>query len=213
MEEKNKVWSRWLRKAAICLAFLGFLAAKDAKAYSAPPSFLVPPIGISVLNGDTATFTTIVNLSLTPLTVKWYLDGDNLSNNKNFNVSSFTDPITGLTTSTLTISNVTSASAGTYYVVAKNSGGMITNYNAVLLVLNLSTPDPVSIITSQCGKTNNGFHLQLHKAAQSNCVIEATSDFVNWAPIATNTSGSTNFSYLDTAATNLVTRYYRVRYQ
>jgi hypothetical protein len=212
MEEKYKRHSHWLRKAAICLAFFGFLTARDARGFGLPPVISVPPLGISVLSGDTATFTTVIGVSLTPLSVSWYFGPDNLKNNKDINVSTVTDGLTGITTSTLTISNVSSLDAGNYYVVAKNNGGQVTN-NAVLVVLSLSVPDPASIVTSGCGKTNNGFRLQLHKAAQSNCVIEATTDFVHWAPIATNTSGSTNFSYLDSAATNLLTRYYRVRYQ
>jgi hypothetical protein len=196
------------------LAFLGFLVAKDARAYGVPPVMLVPPVGISVLNGDTATFTTLIGVSLTPLTVKWYFNGSLLNGSiKGVDVSTTTDPILGTTLSTVTITNASSLTAGIYSVVARNNGGQIVNSNAVLVILNLSSPDPVSLVTQGCGKTNNGFRLQVHKSAQSNCVIEATTDFINWVPIATNSSVSTNITYVDPAATNLVTRYYRVRYQ
>jgi hypothetical protein len=74
--------------------------------------------------------------------------------------------------------------------------------------------DPVvGILSPQCGFTNGGFQLKLLKPAQSNCVLDASSDFIHWTPIYTNTSGSTNFSYIDSAATNLPSRYYRARLQ
>jgi len=213
MREKLQVNVHWLKKAAICLAFFGLLSAKDVRAYGLPPLISVPPVGVTVQSGDTITLTSTIGLSFTPLTIKWLYNGSEL---KNAHVSNVTVPIVGTTITTLTITNATSALAGNYAVQAENGGGTNTSGNAIVLVLgdtvsNLLTS--VSVLTSQCGLTNGGFRLQLLKPAQSNCVVEASTDFIHWAPIYTNTSGSTNVSYLDGEATNLTRRYYRARLQ
>ncbi len=216
MYEKLKVKLPWLQKVAICLAFIGFLSAKNAAAYALPPLITVPPVGATVQVGDTVTLTTTVGVSLTPLTIKWYLNGSGgITSMKNVSVLTTSNSITGTTLSTLTITNITTAQGGNYCVKVDNSGGEVTSSNAVVVVLVPASPATATatIVPTQCGKTNNGFHLGLLKPAQSNCDIEATTDFVNWTPIYTNSSGSTNFSYLDDAATNLVSRYYRARLQ
>jgi Immunoglobulin domain len=209
MQEKLQVNVHWLRKAVICLAFFGFLSAKDARAYGVPPLISVPPVGITVQSGGTITLTSVIGVSLTPLTVKWLYNGNEVTNAK---IVTSTLPIVGTTTTTLTLTNASSALAGNYAVQAENFGGTNTSGNAIVIVV-MNLLSPVTILTSQCGLTNGGFQLQLLKPAQSNCVIEATGDFVHWIPINTNTSGSTNFSYLDSAATNLSRRYYRARLQ
>jgi|SRR6185312_73264 len=210
MREKFKVKSFWLRKVAICLAFFVFLSTKNAGAYGLPPLITVPPLGLSVQYGGTFSLTTTIGLSLTPLTIKWYCNGTELKNAK---VSNITVPIVNTTISTLTITNAGAAQAGTYYVKVENGGGEVTSGSAIVIVLGIPPLLPVDILPSQCGKTNGGFHLGLLKPAQSNCVLEATSDFVHWTPIYTNSSSSTNFSYLDSDATNYSIRYYRARLQ
>jgi hypothetical protein len=212
MQQKLQVNSSWLRKVAVCLAFFGFLSAKEVQAYGVPPLISVPPLGLSVQNGGTITLTATIGLSLTKLTVKWYCNGYELGNAY---VQTITVPILGTTITTLTIPNATAAQAGTYYVKAENSGGEVKSANAIVIVLGI--PDllstTVSLLPSLCRPTNGGFQLQLLKPAQSNCVVEASSDFIHWAPICTNNSGSTNFSYLDYEATNHLQRYYRARLQ
>ena len=212
MYQKLKVNGAWLRKVAVCLAFFGLLSAKEVQAYGLPPLISVPPVGVSVQNGGTITLTATIGVSLTPLTVRWFCNGYEL---KNANVSNASVPLVGTTISTLTIPNATSTNAGTYYVKVENGGGEVTSGNAIVVVLGVVDllSNTVSILTSQCGMTNGGFHLQMQKPASSNCVVEATSDYVHWTPIYTNNSNSTNISYLDTDATNHVQRYYRARLQ
>lgn len=209
MQEKLQINVNWLQKAVVCLAFLGFLSARDVRAYGVPPLISVPPVGITVQSGGTITLTSVIGLSLTPLTVKWLYNGNEVTNAK---IVTSTLPIVGTTTTILTITNASTALMGNYAVQAENFGGTNTSGNAIVIVLG-DLLSKVGIVTSQCGLTNGGFQLQLLKPAQSNCVVEATSDFVHWTPIHTNTSGSTNFSYLDSAATNLTHRYYRARLQ
>jgi len=212
MQQKLKLSMTWLQKVAVCLAFFGFLSAKEVQAYGLPPLISVPPLGVSVQNGGTLTLTTTIGFSLTPLTIRWYCNGAEL---KNATVQNVTVPIVGTTISTLTIPNVTADNAGTYYVKVENGGGEIKSANAIVLILGIVdiVSNTVNLLTSQCGMTNGAFHLQMQKPAGSNCVVEATSDYIHWTPIYTNSSGSTNISYLDSDAANHVTRYYRARLQ
>jgi hypothetical protein len=211
MNPKLQVKSYWLQKACILLALLGFLSARDARAIGLPPIIAVPPLGTSVVKGGTATFTTTVAESLTPLTVTWRLNGSG-SNIPHSTVSNVSVPILGTTISTLTITNVTPAVAGNYSVKVDNGGGSVTSGDALLTVIPLSATQ-VSILMTGTGMTNGGFQLNLRKPAASNCVIEATADLQTWTPLYTNSSGSTNISYLDGMATNLSCRYYRARLQ
>jgi len=213
MQEKLQVNGSWLRKAAICLAFFGFLSGKDVRAWGPPPVLTVPPLGISVQAGDTISLTATVGLSVTPVTVKWFLNGNEV---KGGSISTVTVPIVNTTLSTLTLPNASSALAGNYTVQVQNGGGEVTSGPAIVVVLGNTVSNllsTVSLVTSQCGMTNGGFQLQMLKPAQSNCVVEASSDFIHWTPIYTNNSNSTNVSYLDSAATNLPSRYYRARLQ
>jgi hypothetical protein len=202
----------WLHKIAVCLAFFAILTAQSAKALGLPPLISVPPLGLTVQNGGTATLTATIGLSLTPLEIKWLFNGQEIKNPK---VSNIKVPILGTTISTLTITNATAANAGAYSIKAENGGGEVTSGNGILIVLPLNTIlDPVTrLLSGGCGMTNGGFRLQLVKPASSNCVIEATSDLKTWTPIYTNSVSTTNVSYLDFAATNMTLRYYRARLQ
>lgn len=209
---QEKLQNNWgmLRKVAVCLAFFGFLSVREVQGYGLPPLISVPPVGVTVQNGGTISLTATIGASLTPLTVRWYCNGYEIKTG----IQTTSVPIVGTTISTLTISNATSTQAGNYYVKVENSGGEVTSGYAIVVVADLSNViTTVNLLTSQCGMTNGGFRLQMLKPASSNCVVEATSDYVNWTPIYTNSSGSTNISYLDTDATNHSMRYYRVRMQ
>jgi hypothetical protein len=212
MKAKFQKLMSWPHKIAVCLAFFAILTGQDAKALGLPPLISVPPLGVTVQSGGTATMTATIGLSLTPLEITWRLNGTNIANAK---VSNITVPILGTTLSTLTISNVSAANAGNYSVHVENGGGEINSGNGLLIVLPLDTVlQPVlGLLAGGCGMTNGGFRLQLVKPANSNCVIEATSDFKTWTPICTNSVASTNVSYLDYAATNMTLRYYRARLQ
>lgn len=210
MKAKSQKLMSWLHKIAVCLAFFAILAERDAKALGLPPLISVPPLGLTVQNGGTATLTATIGLSLTPLKITWRLNGTNIPNAK---VSNITLPIVNTTLSTLTITNATAANAGGYSVHVENGGGEIDSGDGILIVLG-SVLDPIlGLLPGGCHMTNGGFQLQLVKPASSNCVIEATSDFKTWTPIHTNAAGTTNVSYLDYAATNMTLRYYRARLQ
>ena len=211
MKERFKVNTCKLLKAAICLAFFGFLTASSRAGLLFPPTIAVQPLGLAVQKGGTAILTSTAT-SLTSMQITWLLNGVPIHKPQVLNI---VVPLVG-TVSTLTVPNVNPADAGAYSMQVTNGGGSVTSHDAVLIVLGdtvsnlLST---VSVLTSQCGLTNGGFRLNLLKPATSNCVIDASTDLRNWVPIHTNSTASTNISYLDSAATNMMFRYYRARLQ
>lgn len=214
MRDKFTVNVSWLRKAAICVAFLVFATSRCHAQLGLPPLITAQPLGATVQSGSTATMSVTVGVSLTPLSFKWRLNGSTLAHP---NVMTTTIPILGTTICTLTITNCSAANAGNYSVKVGNSGGEVTSGNALLVVLTNSVsnvgPTTVSLLTSGSTMTSGGFQLQLVKPANSNCVVEASTDLKNWTSIYTNSTSYTNISWVDSAATNMSFRYYRARLQ
>ncbi len=97
-----------------------------------PPAILTQPKPVALYEGRTARFA-ITASGDKPLTYQWRRNGINLSDGGN---------ITGATTASLTISNVTIAdNAGDYDIVVGNLAGSITSSSAPLLVVaSNSTP-------------------------------------------------------------------------
>jgi hypothetical protein len=86
-------------------------------------AILTQPASQSVVQTSNATFS-VTAAGIPPLAYQWY-----------FNSS----PVASATNATLTINNVQTNNAGTYYVVVTNSLGLLTSSNAVLTVLLLPT--------------------------------------------------------------------------
>lgn len=213
MDETYRVILQWPRKAAVCVLFFAFWVARCSAQLGLPPVIVVPPADATVQNGGTASFSTTVGVSLTPVSVSWRLNGKGIPH---ADVQTVTVPLVGTTVSTLTITNASAADAGTYSAMVENGGGSISAGNAVLTILsstNSNVTPRLSFLPHGLGMTNGGFHFQMVKPADSNCVIEASVDCKTWTPVYTNGSASTNVSYLDTWATNLSCRYYRARLQ
>ena len=88
-----------------------------------PPVILLQPQSQTNFAGTTASFS-VEATACTPLTFQWFSDNAAL---------------TARTNSTLTFSNVTSASVGSYFVVASANGGSTTS-SVVSLMVNLISP-------------------------------------------------------------------------
>lgn len=86
-----------------------------------PPAITTQPVATGGILGGTATFT--VAASGTGNTYQWRKDGAN---------------ITGATSATLTLTNLTAASAGNYSVVVTNAQGSATSNNAALTLVSAS---------------------------------------------------------------------------
>lgn len=211
MKEKVVNNCRWLKKAAICLAFFAFLTANSQAGLLYPPAIAVQPLGVGVQNGGTAVLTATAT-SLTKMEITWRFNGVPITNAQ---VANVVVPLVG-TVSTLTILNVSPANQGAYSMKVENGGGEVVSQDATLLVLgNVVTGvlNTVSVLTSGTGMTTNGFQLNLIKPATSNCVVDASANLKDWTPVYTNSTSSTNISYTDIAAKNMAFRYYRVRMQ
>jgi len=96
-------------------AFCVFTIANGS---NAAPAFTTQPQNVSVNAGSAATFTAAASGTPTP-TYQWFLG---------------TTSLTGQTSTTLTLSNVQTANAGSYTVVATNSAGTATSSAATLVV-------------------------------------------------------------------------------
>ncbi len=96
-------------------------ATLTVTAASQAPYIITPPVNQSVLSGGTAAFVVLAGGS-TPLRYHWYLNGESID---------------GATAASLTIPNVQSANAGTYYVVISNSHGSVTSPSAQLALISI----------------------------------------------------------------------------
>jgi Ig-like domain-containing protein len=117
------------------LTLLVFCLPRLASATGTPPIIIVQPLSLSVLNLDIAVFTVIAS-SLTTMTYQWYKDGTAIS---------------GATSSTLSLLNVSSANAGNYVVKITNAGGTVTSSTATLSVFAppAITSQPTSLSITQ----------------------------------------------------------------
>jgi hypothetical protein len=97
---------------------------------SPPPSITSQPQDLSVIQGQTAAFS--VEATGPPLTFQWRYN---------------TEPLSGETTASITVSNTTAAAAGGYDVVIANSAGSVTSRVAQLTVL-----VPPTITTQPAGQ-------------------------------------------------------------
>ena len=158
-----------------------------------PPMILSQPQSLTNLIGTTATFNAAA-AACTPLTFQWF------SNSAALAVPTGT---------TLTLSNLTLAAAGNYYVVASAEGGSSTSAVATLTV-NLIPP----AISAVAVNPDGGFNLNLAGSPGYTYVLEATPNLfpANWLPIATNTFGTNGtLPFTDTSATNYQQQFYRLR--
>jgi hypothetical protein len=202
-----------LKKIAICVVFLGFLATKSYAGLGFPPSVAVPPVGISVQNGGIAVFTVIANVNLSGVNFTWSFKGKSITNANVTVVNTTTNTLLGgilslVPVSILTVNNASSANDGTYSVKLYNGNGSVTT-NATLLVLSTTVTNVVNIVSSGTGMIANGFKLQLSGPTGSNVVVEASTDLQHWTPIVTNLVTSGGISVTDALAKNYPFRYYR----
>src|ERR1051325_2953270 len=93
-----------------------------------------PLTPLTLVSGDTLVLTVIAG-GTAPLSYQWEFSSNNVVNGKN---------ITGATTPTLTVSNITTAQAGTYFVTVRNTAGQVASASAQVSVI----PRPVISITS-----------------------------------------------------------------
>ena len=89
-----------------------------------------------------------------------------------------------------------------------SAGAFRTNYANSVATSALFLVEPLHF-TSQ-SFTNSAFQLGFFGVAGSNYVLQATTNFVDWVPLSTNTAPASQFNLLDVNATNYPYRFYRV---
>lgn len=94
-----------------------------------PPAITTQPVGLTVDEGGNASFS-VAAFSTTPLSYQWKHNGTDLS---------------GATSATLNLTNVSAADAGDYTVVVTNDAGSTTS-TAATLVVNVAPASATSIV-------------------------------------------------------------------
>ena len=99
---------------------VGTLASSSATlTVLVPPTILSQPVSATILAGSNVTFTVVAS-GTPPLTYQWQKNGGNIS---------------GATTATLTLANVSAADTASYAVVVGNATTSVTSSSATLTVL------------------------------------------------------------------------------
>jgi hypothetical protein len=153
-----------------------------------PPAIVTQPVGANVATGTNVTFTVAASGSAT-LAYQWRKNGNALANGGN---------ISGATSTSLTLANVSTTDAASYSVIVTNTGGSATSSDAVLTVLGppaiASQPtnvtaalgNPVSF-TATAGGTGP-LHFQWFK--NSGAISGANSNVLSFAAVTTNDAAS-----------------------
>jgi Immunoglobulin domain len=105
------------------------------------------------------------------------------------------------TNAVLTLSNVTAAQAGTYYVTVSNSAGSTNSSTASLTVYatTAATLTPAACASGQ-------FALCISGVPQFEYVVQASTNLVDWVSVQTN---SAPFTFVDSNACQFSQRFYR----
>ncbi len=84
-----------------------------------------------------------------------------------------------------------------------------TGYDNSVAVNALFLVQPLAF-TSEGFLANQQFQMSFAGVAGSNYVLQATTNFLTWTPISTNTAVTNLFNLIDPGATNYPYRFYRV---
>jgi len=137
------------------------------------------------VSGQATTFAVTV-AGTAPFKYQWKFNGANLP---------------AATNSALTVSSVTAAKAGTYYVTVSNSAGSTNSAIAALIVY----PTAAATLTSAASAAGQ-FTFTCSGVPGYQYIVQASSDLVNWTSVQTNTAP---FTFTDTNAGQFNQRFYR----
>jgi hypothetical protein len=153
------------------------------------PGILIQPVSQTVAPGSNVTLNVIAG-GLAPLTYQWRKDAANYR---------------GGTNSWLTVMNFQSSDEGSYDVVVTNAAGLVTSARA-----NLYLNAPLRFADVRMDSSND-FAALLLGVAESNYVIQTSTNLTEWTVLTTNSSPSGIIDLIDTNAPGFRQRFYRAR--
>jgi hypothetical protein len=153
------------------------------------PTLVPQPSSASAFVGETATLTTLA-VGSQPLSYQWQFHGTNIS---------------GATSSSLTLVNVSPADVGQYTCIVRNSVGVVTNS----IAFTVANHPPTLFDVSSLQLADDGFHLRLAGlTAHGSAIIYASTNLLDWQAIYTNAPSVGTLDFVDVDATNTA-RFYR----
>jgi sugar lactone lactonase YvrE len=111
----------------------------------------------------------------------------------------------------LTLTNVTTTSAGNYAVVITSPYGSVTSAVVSLTVTIPTTPPQIITGDGGFGLLTNQFGFNLNGAYGQTIVVDGSTNLLDWTPLFTNTANGAPFYFFDPAWTNFPWRFYRAR--
>ncbi len=136
------------------------------KVISSSPIITVQPANQTAILGSQASFA-VAAAGNQPLFYQWQSNGTNLTDAGNFS---------GSATTSLTVSNVSSANMGTYSVVVSNALGSVTSTGAVLSVV---VAQPGVQLVQNGGFETGNFSAWSPSGNFANCSVSASSPYVH----------------------------------
>ncbi len=198
---RNRLWVTLLNGSVIIADTVSLTSVGIVTAGSQPQGIALAPYPIAapiitsqpqsqtVLAGLNATFS-VVATGTSPLSYQWSVNGV---------------PISGSTSSSLSLTNVQPANGGNYAVVVSNSFGSVTSSSATLTIGTLQLGLPAF--------GPNGFQFRI-TGPVGNYVLQASTNLIDWVTIATtNNAPNGIIDLLDTSASVFDRRFYRARSQ
>jgi hypothetical protein len=214
MEYNQKSGGRWSLKKAILLAFFSISACSVQAQLIPPPTITVQPTNTTVQNGDTGSFYVSAYCTLGIInSVTWLCNGKAVSATNITVTVGGGGLLTTTITSTLTVSDASTANAGKYSVeIASLLSGTVTSDVAALTVVPSPAPVAVNVVSAGTGMVSKGFKLEFSGPAGSNLVMQASSDLTGWSSLCTNEIGASGtVSWTDTVAKAYPCRFYRAK--
>jgi hypothetical protein len=152
-----------------------------------PPSILTQPQSRTVYAGTGVSFSVAAD-GTEPLSFQWRQDGV---------------PIPDAVGTTLSLTNVQSDQAGNYSVEVCNAAGFAVSSTATLSLAAPLRLDSLGV------STTGEYSMRLIGIADTNYIIQASTDLATWTPLATNSPPNGIWEFVDTTNANSPRRFYR----
>ena len=100
---------------------------------------------------------------------------------------------------------------GNYTVTLIASDGAAFATNTFTVAIALAAPATPQWLPATAAVAQKKFHISASGSDGANYIVEATTNFKSWIPVLTNTPTGGLLNFTDTASTNMLYRFYRIR--